>query len=170
MTPRICPERNDARASGLRRRTWTLTAATVVAGVLVTGVSYAYWTATGTGSAAVGAVSAKVVTATIPPVTDLYPGKSDNATITLTNPNPYNVQVTLNSITVTSVTGALGVCTPADVTVASGPYTPANIAVAANNGTATQSITSFVTMPLTAGNGCQNATFNIAVSYTGNQV
>lgn len=162
-----------------------MTAATLLAGFLVTGVAYAFWTASGTGTAVVGsasAVSIKVSSLAVP-LADLYPGKTDALGFTLTNPNPYPVSLTgLTAVSVTSSDPTScplvdAVTSRPNVTVNS-PYAPlpsggyllpSAITVPANNGTATGSLPAFLTMTTDAGNGCQGRTFTVTLTLTGMQ-
>jgi hypothetical protein len=169
MSLRIRIERTDAPVSATRRRGWTLAATTVVAGVLVTGVSYAYWTATGSGSATVGSATAQALTVTSssPVVADLYPGKAAQAlTFVITNPNSYAVNITSASLGVSTSSDSVN-CAISNLTLLSGPFT-VNITVPAG-GSANGSIAGFVTMKTTAVDGCQGKTFTFPLTLTGSQ-
>lgn len=97
--------------------------AAVTAGTLaVSGVAYAYYASTASGSVDGSAATATSTVANVTPtaattITGLVPGGSaQNATITLTNSNSYAVRIPVGkSISVASVTGPAG-C--ADNTVA----------------------------------------------------
>lgn len=153
----------------LHRRAVTLAVTTVVAGVLVTGVSYAYWTATGTGSATVSSLTAQALTvaASSPVVSDLYPGKPTQAlTFVITNPNPYAVDVTSATLGTATSSDATS-CPMSNLTITPGPYS-LNINVP-SGGTATGSIAGFVQMKTTALDGCQGRTFTFPLTVTGSQ-
>jgi hypothetical protein len=178
MALRIEIVRSHSSAGPRRRRRWTVVAATLVAGVLVTGVSYAYWTATGTGTASVGSTTAVGIGVSniATPLADLYPGKIDGLSFVLTNPNPYNVQV--KKITALSVASSdITNCPISNVTINSA-YSPIPAAgynltpttVNANNGTATITLPSFITMNLGALDGCQTKTFTVTMTVTGDQI
>jgi hypothetical protein len=153
-------------------------AATVAAIVLVGGVSYAWWSATGTGNATVGSTTAVGVGVAnvAAPLADLYPGKTDALSFKLTNPNPYNVSI--DKITALTVTSSdITNCPVSNVTINSayspipaGGYNMTAVPVAANNGTATATLARFITMNSTAGNGCQGVTFTVTLTVTGTQV
>jgi hypothetical protein len=154
-----------------RRRGWTIAAATVVAGVLVSGVSYAYWTATGSGTATVGSVTAVPLGITPGVLTDLYPGKPVEAiTFTVTNTNSYPVLLgspTLGAVTSNNEGTCGGV---ANLTVTPGPYTFAGSPVTVPaSGSISVSINNFVQMKTTAVDACQTKIFNFPFTLTGTQ-
>ncbi|MDT7550431.1 MAG: hypothetical protein QOE84_2825 [Actinomycetota bacterium] len=160
-----------ADAPNRRRRRWTVAAATVVAGVLLSGVSYAYWTATGGGTATVGSVTAVPLGITPGALADLYPGKPVEAiTFTVTNTNPY--AVVLGSPTLGTVTSnSEGTCGgAANLTVTPGPYTFAGAPVTVPaSGSISVSINNFVQMKTTALDACQTKVFNFPFTLTGTQ-
>jgi hypothetical protein len=170
MALRIKLERTEGAAPSVRRRRgWTVAAATVVAGVLVTGVSYAFWTATGSGSATVASVTAQAlsVTSSSPVVSDLYPGKATEAlTFVITNPNPYAVNVTSAALGTATSSDATN-CPTTNLTVLAGPY--ALNLVAPANGSVNGSIANFLQMKSTAGNLCQGITFTFPLTISGTQ-
>ena len=173
---RIRIERTNAPASATRRRSLTVVAATAVAVVLVGGVSYAFWTATGTGNATVASVTAQALTVSNVAVADLYPGKPAQAlTFTVTNSNPYAVGLS-STITLGAVTSGSGACAASNLTLSSGPYTivsPASLVVpakaGATNGTLSVTTNNFVQLASGALDACQNVTFTIPVNVTGTQ-
>ena len=160
-----------APATRRRLRGWTVAAATVVAGVLVSGVSYAYWTATGSGSASVTSVTAQPlgVVSSSPVVADLYPGKPMEAlTFTIANPNSYGVKILTASLG-TYTSSSESTCPAAtNLSVAVGPYT-LNVTVPANS-SLNVSIPAFVQMVTGAQDPCQGKTFSFPLTLTGNQV
>ena len=151
------------------RRGLALAVTTVVAGVLVTGVSQAYWSATGTGAATVDSTTAQAlaVTASSPVVSDLYPGKPTQAlTFVVSNPNPYAVNV--SSVTLGTATSSDATnCPISNLTITPGPYS-LSVNVPAG-GTANASIPSFVQMKTTALDGCQGKRFTFGLTLTGSQ-
>ncbi|MCU1590951.1 MAG: hypothetical protein JWP11_2207 [Frankiales bacterium] len=163
-----------------RRRGWTLAAATVVAGVLITGVSYAYWSATGTGSATIQAttVNGLVVSSITTPLNDLYPGKTDDLGYKVTNGNVYAVQLT--ALTAVSVTSSDAVnCPASNITILAAAQTGVGqpggwtgitpLTVPGNNGSATGTLTNLVTMSTGAPVLCAGKTFTVALSFSGTQ-
>jgi hypothetical protein len=157
------------------KRTGTVVAATAVAGVLVTGAAYAYWTATGTGNATVGSLSAQplAVAAVSTVVSDLYPGKTDDVSFVVSNPNPYPVGLNGATVTGTPTSSSEAACPGAtNLTIATGPFTLSGTVPAATGsspGSLTVSIPALVTMKTSADNGCQGRTFSIPISVTGMQ-
>lgn len=170
MALRIRVERTEVPRATSRRRGLTLAAATVVAGVLLSGVSYAWWTATGAGTATVASVTAQGLTIapTTPAVVDLYPGKIDPLTFTVSNNNTY--PVTITSVSVVSLASSDETACPSsmaagNISLANGPYTVSIIVPGKSS--ATGSIPNFITMNGSAGNGCQTKTFTVTLSATG---
>lgn len=98
-------------------------------GVAGTGVAYAYWTATGsgTGSAATGNVAAVTVVQTST-VGSLYPGISQSLSGTFTNPNTFPVYVAQVDVEV-NPTWSSGTCDAADFTVTDPTATNAQVLV-----------------------------------------
>ncbi len=67
----------------------------VVGGLFATGIAFAAWTSSGSGTAAPKSTTS--INSTISPGTssaDLYPGASSTVTVTVNNPNPYPIVVT----------------------------------------------------------------------------
>ncbi|MEU8657267.1 hypothetical protein [Actinoplanes philippinensis] len=129
------------------------------------GAAYAAWVAKGAGEAKAQAVSAApLTTGGVSLTADLYPGAAGDAKITINNPNSYKVKVT--DITATGVTasGGLGECLGSNVVFAN--QTGKNIEVPAK-GNVQVTLTNAVSMIADAQDGCQGATFTVAVSLTG---
>ena len=59
-----------------------------------TGIAFAAWTSTGTGSGTADATNAVDLTVNVGDASGLYPTGSKTATFTVTNPNPYAVKLT----------------------------------------------------------------------------
>ena len=155
-----------------------------VAILLVAGVAFAAWTASGSGSGSAQAITAQDLgtDAATPQSAQLYPGGTGDLEITITNPNPYPVRVTSvqfdSSSFVTSNQGAA--CTddptndPAHVTgVTFDGYTADGVtnqyldvpaASGATDGSATFTLTGTVSIDNTSDNGCQGAVFDIPVT------
>jgi hypothetical protein len=76
------------------------------AGLLLTGVAFAYWTSSGSGSGQATAGSASTVTLSAGTVTStLFPGGTADVGTLVTNPNPYAVLISgLSAGTITSGT------------------------------------------------------------------
>ena len=153
-----------------RYGTGTVVVAIAAVGVFSTGVAYAYWSATGNGNAAVGSLSAQPlsVAAVSTVVSDLYPGKTNDVSFVVSNPNPY--PVALNGATSTgSPTSSNEAACPgaSNLTIATGPFTLSGTVPAA--GSLTVSIPALVTMKTSADNNCQGRTFSIPITVTGMQ-
>ena len=159
----------------MKKRTIVLSSAAVA--VLVSaGVVFALWTAQGTGSGRARATTA--VTATVTPVNctpspaciDLYPGFTDgDVYFTITNPNPY--QITFTGMTAGAITvdaGHAAACPSTSITVDS-PVSGLSLVAPANSTTAQLSIADVVTMIAAAPDGCQGASFDIALTLSGTQ-
>ena len=151
----------------------------VVPVVLSGGVAYAFWSATGTGSATVSTTSATplTVTASATPPPDLYPGRTVDLGISVANGNGYPVSLTrLTAVTVASSDASA--CPASNITLptavvdgmAAGGYTlptPINVAAGASS---TATLTGLLTLAPGAPNGCQGKTFTVTVTLTGSQV
>jgi hypothetical protein len=134
----------------------------VLAGLLATGVAYAFWTTTGSGSGSAHATTAAGLT-TSPATTtaQLYPGATADAKVTINNTNPFAVTVTdIVGGTITA-SGGIGTCSVTGVTFTD-QHAVADI-VGANSST-TFTLTGTVSMSNASDNGCQGATFTIPVT------
>ena len=149
----------------------TKIAGALAAGVMLLGggIAGALWSANGGGTGQAKALSANTLTVSAATgAADLYPGfTGGDAFFTITNTNPY--PVTFASMTAGAVTSSDPTGCPASnvsVTNAAG----LSLAVGANATSATLSIADVVTMVATAPDGCQGATFDIAMTLSGSQV
>jgi hypothetical protein len=133
------------------------------------GIGYANWNQTGSGSGSAKAVSALASTVGGGSgAADLYPGGSGTLYFTLTNPNPY--AVTFTSLTAAgAVTSDKTNCGAVDLTVNTLSLPAGGVRVPANTTSTPQavSVAAAVTMPITADNACQGATFTVPVTVTG---
>ncbi|MCA1719842.1 MAG: hypothetical protein LC779_01595 [Actinobacteria bacterium] len=162
-------------------RRLTVSVSALLAGNLLCGVAYAYWSATGTGAGTVKATTAAPlgVAALTSPLADLYPGKTDDLGFLLSNSNGYPVSLTkLTAVTVTSsdqvgCPGGTYITLPAAVTtgIAAGGYVlPTAISVPAGATATSASIAGLITMATSAPDACQGKNFTVALSFTGSQV
>jgi hypothetical protein len=128
----------------------------VMTAALGSGVAYAAWTSSGTGSATTkaGTAQAPVVTGGAVTTGLLYPGGTGDAVVTVSNPNPYPV-------TVTSV-GPNGAATCGVTFTQRFPGT----ALAAGSAPVAITLTGAVSMAATAANSCQGAAIDIPVVVT----
>lgn len=139
-------------------------------------VVFALWTGQGTGSGRARATTA--VTATVTPVNctpspacnDLYPGfVNGDVYFTITNPNPYAITFTDMTAGAVSVDAGHAAACPASSITVDSPVTGLSLVAPASSTTAQLSIADVVTMILAAPDGCQGASFDIALTLTGAQ-
>jgi hypothetical protein len=153
-------------------RTLAIVVATSAALVMSSGLAYAFWSTTATGTGQAGTGTAKPLVLSTVGVTnpaDLVPNgtgavavKLDN-TVTGTTGNAFSVQVT--KVTAVSIAADDAACPATNLSVNQAlPYTlPAAISVGANTST-TASIANLVKLSATAPDGCQGKTFTISLS------
>jgi len=156
------------RKTSLRiRKLLLLSVVAVVAGA---GVAYAVWSSTGSGSATAQATtSTNSVIAAGTSAADLYPGAVKNITVTISNPNPYPVQV--NSISAGSSALVNGTCAAGTVTSDARPNDATGLLQ--NDGTTKQiapagSGTYTLTTRMTTGalDTCKSQTFTLPLTAT----
>ncbi|NYG07309.1 hypothetical protein BJ986_001796 [Phycicoccus badiiscoriae] len=145
---------------------WTRRLSTSAAGtaalLLVGGVAYATWSATGAGSGASAVGTTTPLTAVAVISATLYPGSSADLTVMVSNPNQRPVTVT--SIAATGVIIASAGCTAPGVTAA----LPATVSVTIPaGGSAPIVLTKAVSMSTSSSSDCQGATFTIPLRATG---
>jgi hypothetical protein len=139
--------------------------------VLIAGVAFAAWTASGTGSGTAKALSAQTVTVQASTGTaDLYPGSTGAVYFTLNNTNPYSI--TFDKVTAASVTSSSDevACPNANLSInPSLPVTGLTLAVGANTTSAPEHVADLVKLAHTAPDGCQGKSFTISLTLTGSQ-
>ncbi|MGO9559106.1 MAG: hypothetical protein ACLPQS_16440 [Acidimicrobiales bacterium] len=156
-----------------KRKSLIAIAATTGAVLLGSGVAFAAWSASGTGSGAGRALTAQslVVTAVAPgPVgASLYPGGPAGwVYLTIQNPNPYGVNVTgLSWGTPTS--GDTTDCPNTNISVDATAPTTANIPVPADSTSEPLQIFGVLDLAGAAPNGCQGVVFTVPVTVSGTQ-
>ena len=160
------------------KRVGALGAATIA--VMGTGIAFAAWTATGTGSGVAKGytmtvtVSAGSVSGLTTATQQLWPGNTGaSAVVALTNNNPFAVQVTGIAQTASShITASGGKSTCPDDSITYTAPTATQLGNLLNgavlNASESQSyeLVGNVSMPATADDGCQGATFSIPVTVT----
>jgi hypothetical protein len=152
----------------VKRRTKIASGLVLGVTLLGGGIVGALWSAGGSGPGQAKAVTAQTLTvAAATGAADLYPGfTGGDVFFTVTNTNPY--PVTFASMTAGAVTSSNpGGCPSSNVSVANA--TGLSLAVGASATSATLSIVDVVTMVAGAPDGCQGATFTIALTLTGTQ-
>ncbi len=158
---------HEAVADRARRFRWHLVAALAAFALLLVaqgGVAYAYFSTTATASGA-GAVAAPVglsVQAATSTGT-LYPGTTGTVAFTVTNPNPFAVEVT--AVTAASVSSSsTATCPATDVTVAEAtPLTFPPFTIPARTTSGTESLGDLVRLAADAPSACQGAMFTIHI-------
>ncbi|GIJ51274.1 hypothetical protein Val02_81600 [Virgisporangium aliadipatigenens] len=138
------------------------------------GVAWAAWTVSGSGTGSAAAGSALELTATgNTGTTLLYPGATADLAFTVSNPNPFPVNVT--SVTageapVITVDSGHSGCAATNVEFVTGAALAGTVLVPAkttSNGTASGSVTGALRMIPDAANACQGATFTVNFSLSG---
>jgi len=147
----------------------------VVLAVLLGGLAYGYWSATGSGAgkAATGTTLA-VTLSPGTPAAALYPGGQANVVLTVSNPNAFLVHIGSLGLDAGQGAGGFAVdaghagCAVATLTFTTetnggaGWSVPAK--VGAGDGTLPVTLTSALTMSVEAANACQGATFTVYVA------
>ena len=155
------------------KKRWIASGVAVASFAAGTGIAYAVWTASGSGSGAGRALVAQALT--VNPVTPgpaaaaLYPGGPAGwVYLTITNPNPYAVQVThLAWGTPTSTDPAD--CPSANISVDASAPTSINVTVAANGVSGALQVFNVLDLAHTAPDGCQGVIFNVPLTVSGTQ-
>lgn len=152
------------------KRSLTTRGAVVLVGaaaatVMATGVSYAVWSVTGSGTGTAGATTAQALSVSVPTVGGLHPGASLTGTLTISNPNPFPVGVSALSFTEPTVDAAHPACTTSGVSFSSAATVQVPARVGSSDGTGTAPFT--VAMSPASSDGCQGATFTATVTAAG---
>lgn len=126
----------------------------------------AYWRSAATGKGSATTDTAKVISFSVPAQTfaNLYPGKSDDISVSITN--PYSRPIAITGVTGSVTTNATG-CTGASFSVAANPTGLPTTMTASKTVTAT--LTNAVTMLPTAAAACQSTsttTTAVTVAYS----
>lgn len=143
-------------------------AAVVIGGlsiaVMTGGSAYAYWTTSGSGTAAAAAGTVSALEVNDPSVSGLFPTGSVSGGFSVTNPNAFAVVLTeaaRGAVTVDAAHAAAG-CNAESVTFTTG--TLLTTPLAAGDGQATVPFTA--TMSNAAVDACQGATFSLPLTVT----
>jgi hypothetical protein len=157
------------------RRSVLALAATGTA-VIISASVLAAWLSSGSGSAYSKAGSSQAIStldASASTSATLYPGVSGDATVKISNPNPFAVRVTAvslngNNSDITADSGHAS-CSPTGVSFTN--QTGLSIDVPAEsggtNGTTTATLSGAVSMSSSSADACQGATFTIPVNMSG---
>lgn len=149
----------------LLRRTGTVTVATA-ATLAVVGVSIAAYSANGSGTATATTIKAQALSVSSDIADGLFPGSSETVTLTITNPNPYAVDVTelaTTGVKVVKSDGSPSTCAASNFTLADYKV-PVTVPA---GGTA--DTTGLARMAFEAGDECQDVVVGFAVNATGVQ-
>jgi hypothetical protein len=142
----------------------------VMAAMTVAGLSFAAWLSGGSGSAYSGATTAQDLTTVDVSATTsatLYPGATGDAKIRISNPNDYPVRITTVSKDAGAIVADAGHSAGCQITgVAFADQSGLTIDVPAN-GEQEATLSAAVTMSNASENGCQGATFEIPVTFSG---
>jgi hypothetical protein len=130
------------------------------------GVAYGLWSASGSGDGSAMAQTAQALMVTAGSASaQLYPGASGDVVFEVTNPNDY--AVTVDSGSLTSVTGPTG-CGAEYFSLPLGAVPVAATAIAAG-ATATVTVVDGITMLSTAPDACQGVTVTVSGTLSGSQ-
>jgi hypothetical protein len=165
------PQSEEPKQRKGRRFYMIMTGVGLSVGIAVaSSIAFATWTTDGSGTASDQALTAQTVTlaASTTPTADLFPGGSGAAQFTVTNPNPYAVQLT--SISFTTVTSGDDTnCPAANLTVAATVNLASPITVQANDTSGPQSVPEAFTLSADAPDGCQGVVFTVDATASGTQ-
>jgi hypothetical protein len=148
------------------RAGWLVTGA-IITSIMGTGVAFAYWDSTGSGSGTATdgtmTISAAALSGETPNST-LYPGGSADAILKVFNPNGYAVQVV--SIVGTGAAQAGNNCAPTGVhLVAPTNFTDPQFTLPADQTTVLH-LSGAMAMDTTSASACQGQTFSLPVTVT----
>lgn len=157
-----------------RRRMLALAA--TCSALIVTGLVFAAWLTSGSGSATAKAGSSQAlstVDASASTNATLYPGVTGDVTVKISNPNPFAIRVTSVALngqnSDITADGGHASCSPTGVSFSN--QTGLSVDVPAKsggtNGTATATLTGAASMSNASADGCQGATFTIPVTLSG---
>jgi hypothetical protein len=148
----------------------------VGATVVASGLVFAAWLTTGSGSATAKAGSSEalsVLDASASTSATLYPGVTGDVTLKVSNPNPFPVRVTSVALNGTNADiapdASHSACSPTGVSFTNQTGLTVDVPAKSGgtNGTATATLTGAASMSNASANGCQGATFTIPVTLSG---
>jgi len=140
----------------------TATVAAVAAALTVSGIAAANWNITGEGTGSADATEVTNLTVSVSTDSELFPGAAVDASLTVSNPNPFPVLITAVTFSGDVVVGApAGACTGANSEVAFATATGLTIEVAANADAVKfdGALEGAVTMGTGSNDACQGKTF-----------
>ncbi len=141
--------------------------------LVIAGIAYAAWTASGSGTGNANARSAQPLTVeAVGPTTipyTLYPGGPAGAAYGyVSNTNPYPVSVTTVTLS-DPVSSSPERCPSSNFTVVSGPITLASPVTIDTNSGQRVTVPDAISMISAAGDGCQNVAVNVTFTVAGIQ-
>lgn len=154
----------------IRNRRLSAVLAGVIGVLLVAGVASAAWTSTGSGLGAAKAATAQALSVSAGTASaDLYPGGPNGSlVVTVTNPNPYPVQVsTVTPGAVSGITSTAGSSCSGSTTGISFTWTSKALTqvIAGSGGTFTYTFTGALAMSNASDASCSGATFAVPVVF-----
>lgn len=159
------PTASRGRARLRRLLVRSTLASGVAAAVVLGGAAVAAWNVTGTGSGSAGAAEVdELAPVTLTIAASLYPGLTTDATLFVTNPNPFPVRLIDIEFGAISVEDAPG-CTPGNSGVTFEDIlgvTDATYLIAADDDNSFL-LEDVVTMAGNADDACQGANFSVAI-------
>jgi hypothetical protein len=131
--------------------------------IAVSGVAYAFWTATGSGAGTVQAGTPSTLTVNqTSTITGLYPGGPAQALSgNFDNPNAYSVYVTSVTASVSSISGNPGTCATTNFVVAGTSNVPGLVPAGTGKG-AWSGLTVQLVETGSNQDGCKGATVHLA--------
>jgi hypothetical protein len=159
-TPAIPPGDTHAHSDARRWAPRLIVLAAIVAGFALSGVAFAAWTLSGEGTGEADAATAIDLTVIgFELDAALYPGLTTDATLTVTNTNPFPVLITAVTFDDdVQVTGGTG-CTALNSEVAFSDLSALELYLAPNATAIELTLVDVVTMGDGANTGCQAASF-----------
>ncbi len=159
-------ERGLALMKKFTRRSTTVAVTTVA--LVGTGIAFAAWTSTGSGTGSATAGTDAGLTVSAASVSGLYPNQATTQNVTISNPNPYMVK--LSTLVLDSVTTATPGCS-VSITDIHGNNPGNSKDVSALASLAASSGSTVVAFPVkvenSLPNGCQGATFTLTYTASG---
>ncbi|HJP79774.1 MAG TPA: hypothetical protein VJ914_36215 [Pseudonocardiaceae bacterium] len=150
-----------------RARAGWLVTGVVITSIMGTGVAFAYWNSTGSGTGTATDATMNISAAALAgetPNSTLYPGGSADAILKVDNPNGYAVQVV--SIVSTGAAQAGNSCSPTGVRfVAPSSFTDPQFTLPADQTTVLH-LSGAMSMDTTSASACQGQTFSLPVTVT----
>jgi len=150
------------------KKVWIAIAAVPAMALAGTGIAFAAWTLSGSGSGTAGAAGTQnlVIAGVNPAAGSLFPGgPAAPVDLTIDNPNPYPVNVT--SITWGAPSSPnTGLCASNQLSIDAGatPSSSVNFTIPANTTSPTEVVAGVLDMASTAPQGCANLDFTVPVT------